>query len=327
VTAAVAVEPDAERDAVREAGARMPWRSAMAAAFVVTLVRPASWAVGLAGFLAGGGILVFAWSIVVLPTPTGLQNALGTPLSKLVLGTPTPELIALIGLAVAGVLAVVACGLLAGAWAERQGIEMALEAAEDEGLIASRRDLRGAPGMGRVALVRLASLAPVVVAAALAWQPLYDVTYRELILPAELLTPLPVRVIRAVPSLLAGIVVTWFLSDAAAAAGVRRLVMERRSVVAAWALGWGDLVRRPHRVLGTSLVGIGMLVLLAGPSMLAAVVGWTRVRDLVLSGQEPVLALAAVLVWVSIWLGGLVLTAVAAAFRTAAATLEAVRPA
>jgi hypothetical protein len=98
-------------------------------------------------------------------------------------------------------------------------------------------------------------------------------------------------------------------------------------VVAAWALGWVDLVRRPHRVLGTSLLGIGMLVLLAGPSMLAAVVGWTRVRDLVLSGQEPVLALAAVLVWVSIWLGGLVLTAVAAAFRTAAATLEAVRPA
>ena len=92
----------------------MPWRSAMAAAFVVTLVRPGSWAVGLAGFLAGGGILVFAWSIVVLPTPTGLQNALGTPLSKLVLGTPTPELITLVGLAVAGVLAVVACGLLVG---------------------------------------------------------------------------------------------------------------------------------------------------------------------------------------------------------------------
>ena len=50
-------------------------------------------------------------------------------------------------------------------------------------------------------------------------------------------------------------------------------------------------------------------------------------RDLVVTGREPVLALAAVLVWVSISLGGLVLMAVAAAFRTAAATLEAVRPA
>lgn len=323
MTAAIAVESDA----ARHVRTRLPWRSAMAAALVVTLVRPASWAVGLAGFLAGGGIIVFAWSIVVLPTPTGLQNALGTPMSKLVLGTPTPELIALIGLVMAGVVVLVACGLLAGSWAERQGIEMALEAAEDEGLVAGRPDLRGAPGAGRVALVRLASLVPVAVAAALAWQPLYDVTYRELILPTDLATPLPVRVIRAVPWPLAGVLITWFLSDAAAAAGVRRLVMERRSPVVACALGWGDLVRRPLRILGTSLVGIGMLVLMAGPSLLAAVVGWARVRDLVVSGREPVLVLAAVLVWVSIWLGGLVLAAVAAAFRTAAPTLEAVRQA
>ena len=129
--------------------------------------------------------------------------------------------------------------------------------------------------------------------------------------------------IRAVPWLLAGIAVTWLLSDAAAAAGVRRLVMERRSVLAAWALGWADLVRRPHRVLGTAVLGIGVLVLLVGPSLLAAAVGWTRVRDLVGTGQEPVLVLAAVLVWVSIWLGGLVLASVAAAFRTAAMTMEA----
>ena len=174
MTAAVAVD----QDAVRDAGGRLPWRSAMAAAFVVTLVRPASWAVGLAGFLAGGGIILFAWSIVVLPTPTGLQNALGTPLSKMVLGTPTPELITLVGLVVAGALVLVACGLLVGAWAERQGIALALEAAEDESLIASRPDLLGAPGTVRVALVRLASLVPVVAAAALAWQSLYDVTYR-----------------------------------------------------------------------------------------------------------------------------------------------------
>ncbi|MHB8891682.1 MAG: hypothetical protein ACYC65_06510 [Candidatus Limnocylindrales bacterium] len=320
MTAVAAVGPDAARDG----RTRRRWRSAMAAAFVVTLVRPASWAVGLAGFLAGGGIVLFTWSIVVLPTPTGLQNALGTPMSKLVLGTPTPELIALIGAGVVGSMAIVLAGLVAGAWAERQGIEMALEAAEDEGLVVVRPDLRGAPGMGRVALVRLASLVPVAIAAALAWQPLYDVTYHELILPSELVTPLPIRVIRALPWLLAGVLVTWLLSDAAAAAGVRRLVLERRSVPAAWALGWADLVRRPHRVLGTALVGIGLMVLLAAPSLLAASVGWGRVRDLLGAGREPVVALAAVLVWVSIWLGSLVLAGVGAAFRSAAATIEAV---
>ncbi len=321
VTAAVAVDSAAARDG----RTGLPWRSAMAAAFVVTLVRPASWVVGLAGFLAGGGIVLFTWAIVVLPTPTGLQNALGTPMSKLVLGTPTPELLALAAAALVGILAVACAGLLAGAWAEREGIDMALDAAEGEGLIATRPDLQGAPGTGRVALVRLASLVPPVIAAALAWQPLYDVTYRELVLPSELVTPLPLRVIGQLPWLLAGVAATWLLSDAAASAGVRRLVLERRSVPAAWALGWAALVRRPHRVLGTALAGIGALVLLTGPSLLAAAVGWGRVRDLVGAGPEPIPALAAVLVWVSIWLGGLVLTGVGAAFRSAAATLEAVR--
>jgi hypothetical protein len=319
-TAALAVEPDGARNG----RIRLRWRSAVAAALVVTLVRPASWAVGLAGFLAGGGIVLFTWTIVVLPTPTGLQNALGSPMSKLVLGTPTPELIVLVAVLAVGVLAVLAGGLVAGAWAERQGIEMTLEAAEEEGLITTRPDLRGAPGTGRVVLIRFASLVPLAVAAALAWQPLYDVAYRELVLPSELVTPLPLRVIRAVPLLLAGIGVTWLLSDAAASVGVRRLVLERRSVPAAWALGWVGLVRRPHRVLGTALAGIGALVLLSAPSLLAAAIGWGRVRDLVVTGREPILALAAVLVWVSIWLGGLALAGVGAAFRSSLATMEAI---
>lgn len=318
-------EPGPAAELADEGRSRLSWRSAMAAAAVVTLVRPVSWVVGLAGFLAGGGIVLVTWPIVVLPTPTGLQNALGTPISKLVFGTPPPELIALIVTAVAAAAAMAAGGLVAGAWAERQGIEVALRAAEDEGLIASHHTLHGAPGTGRVALVRLASLAPVAVAAVLAWQTVYDTTYRELVLPVELVTPLPIRVIRAVPWLIAGIALTWLLSDAAAASGVRRLVLERRSVPAAWALGWLDLVRRPHRVLGTALAGIVVMTVLTAPSLLAAAIGWGRVRDLVGAGREPVLALAAVLVWVSIWLGGLVLAGVGAAFRSALVTMEAVR--
>ena len=304
---------------------RLRWRSAMTGAFVVTLVRPASWALGLAGFLTGGGLVIVAWPILVLPTPTGLQNALGTPVSSLVFGSPSPGLLALIVSGAVVSVAVLAGALVAGAWAERQGIEMALVAAGDEGLIPAPPDLRGAPGTGRVALIRLASLVPVAVALALAWQPLYDVTYHELILPDDLVTPLPIRVIRSVPWLLAGIAATWLVSDTAAAEGVRRLVLERRSLPAAWALGWADLVRRPVRVLGAALAGIVVLVLLMVPSLILAAVGWQRVRDLVGSGQPPALVLAAVLVWVAIWLGGLVLTAVGAAFRSATMTMEAVR--
>jgi hypothetical protein len=183
-------------------------------------------------------------------------------------------------------------------------------------------DLRGAPGTGRVALVRLLSLAPVAVAWILAWPTIYDVTYHELVLPGDLATPLPFRVIRAVPWLLAGIIATWLVSDTAAAAGVRRLVLQGRSVPVAWVMGWLDLVRRPLRLGGTALLGIAVLVLLAGPSLVASAVGWQLVRSLVGTGPEPLLALAAVLLWVTIWLGGLVLAAVGAAFRSAAMTME-----
>jgi len=323
VTAAVTAGQDAARGAPAARG-RVGWRSAMSGAFVVTLVRPASWALGLAGFLAGGGIVIVTWPIVVLPTPTGLQNALGAPVSSLVFGSPSAELLGLVAAGILVVLAVLAGALLTGAWAERQGIEIAVAAAVDEGLIAASPDLRGAPGTGRVALIRLLSLVPVAVALALAWQPIYDVTYHELILPDDLVTPLPIRVIGAVPWLLAGVLATWLVSDTAAAEGVRRLVLERRSVPVAWAMGWLDLVRRPLRVFGAATLGLAALLLLTGPSLLAAAFGWQRVRDLIGSGREPVVVLAAVLVWVAIWLGGLALAGVGAAFRSNAMTMEAV---
>jgi hypothetical protein len=184
----------------------------------------------------------------------------------------------------------------------------------------------GAPGAGRIAIVRLLALAPVGVAAALAWQPLYDVTYHELILPRDLATPLPVRVLGQVPWVLIGVAVTWLLSDAAAAVAVRRLVLERRPVLVAWLLGWADLVRRPQRLIPTALLGSGLLLLLVAPAMVAAGVGWARVRDILLGGREPIVMVGAILVWVAIWLGGLVLAGVGAAVRAAAWTLEMSMP-
>ena len=307
--------------------ARLRWAATVSGAVVVTLVRPLSWAVGLAGFLAGGGLVLVTWPILVLPTPTGLQNALGGPVSSLVFGAPSGALVALIVGALAGGVVLFLVGLLIGAWAERHGIEIALDAAAEEGIVAPAVDLVGAPGMGRIALVRLLSMAPVVIALLLSWRPLYDVTYRELILPDDLVTPLALRVLRDVPGLAAAIVITWLVSDAAGAVGVRRLVMERRPVLVAWLLGWGDLVRRPQRILPTALVGVAATLLVAGPGLVAAALGWGRVREVMRSGDDPLAALAAVLIWVTVWLGALVLAGVAAAFRSATWTLELPRPA
>lgn len=302
--------------------ARLRWGATITGAFVVTLVRPLSWAVGLAGFLAGGGLVLVTWPILVLPTPTGLQNALGGPVSSLVFGAPSGALLALIvGGLVGGVLLFVT-GLLVGAWAERQGIALALDAAADEGLAVPAPDLAGAPGAGRIAVVRALALAPVIVATLLSWRVIYDTTYRELILPGDLGVPLPIRVLGELPWLLIGLGVAWLLGDAAAAVGVRRLVIERRPVLVAWLLGWADLARRPHRVIPTALVGLGVSVALTAPGLLAAALGWVRVRDVLLDGRDPVTVVATVAIWVAVWLAALALAGVGAAFRTAAWTLE-----
>ncbi len=65
-----------------------------------------------------------------------------------------------------------------------------------------------------------------------------------------------------------------------------------------------------------------MLLVPLVPSVAAAAVGWGRVRDLLASDPSPWLALAAIMIWVAVWLGGLVLVGVAAAARAAAWTLE-----
>lgn len=304
---------------------RVPFRSAVAAAVVVTLVRPATWVIALTGFLAGGGIVLLAWPVVVLPTPTGLQNLLGAPVSTLVFGAPSRELVTLLVAAGAIAAALILAGLLAGAWAERRGIAMVLDGAAEEGVTAPPPSLEGAPGPLRVAVLRLAAAVPPLLVLALGWPTLYDVTYHELILPEDLVTPLPIRVIAQVPLILAALVVAWLLADAAAAVGVRRLVVERRRLPAAWALGWADLARRPHRIVGAALLGDLALVVTAGPALVAAALAWGRVREaLELDTGSPV-GLVATALWVGIWLATLALAGVGAAVRAALWTLEGAR--
>ena len=53
------------------------WREAVVAAVLIVRARPALLAVGLVGFLARGGLILFTLPIVVLPTPTGISNFIG----------------------------------------------------------------------------------------------------------------------------------------------------------------------------------------------------------------------------------------------------------
>jgi hypothetical protein len=303
---------------------RLSFRDAWTTALVATLVRPVTWALGLLGFLAGGGLVLVAWPILVLPTLTGLQTLLGAPVTTLVFGVPTAGLVLLVGGGVLAALVIVVGAVLVGAWAEREGIGVTLEAAAEEHAIAPV-PLEGAPGTVRVAVIRLLALVPVVLVAALSTPRLYEVVYHELILPDDLGTPLPIRVIRAVPVHLGLLLLVWLLSDGAGAIGVRRLVLERRGVMAAFALGWIEVVRHPVRSLGTAVGGALLVALMLGPSLAAAALGYGRLQEILVQGRGPLFAVIAVLAWVAVWIGGLVLGSVATGVRASAWTMIAFR--
>jgi hypothetical protein len=159
------------------------------------------------------------------------------------------------------------------------------------------------------------------VAFAAIWSTLYDVTYRELILPEDLATPLPIRVIAKLPVPLLVVVLTWLVADTAAAAGVRRLVLDRRGLAAAWVLGWIAVIRRPVRLLVLALLGVIGQGLAFAPALAAAAIGWGMLRGTLELGRDLWLQLAMSATWVAIWLAALALASVGSAFRSALSTL------
>jgi hypothetical protein len=64
---------------------------------------------------------------------------------------------------------------------------------------------------------------------------------------------------------------------------------------------------------------LGVLI----PSALAAATGWDAVRAALTGGDGPILTVLTLIVFVGLWVGGLVLTAAMTAWRAAAWTVDA----
>ncbi|HET7727518.1 MAG TPA: hypothetical protein VFK54_09355 [Candidatus Limnocylindrales bacterium] len=305
---------------------RMPWGSVLLGALVVAFVRPAAWPVALAGFLGRGGVLLLLLPVLVIPTPTGIANAVGGPVSSFLFGSPSPALLALLAVGMAATLALVVAGAVVAGWSERSGILQALRVAADEGFVpASHARLTGGGSLASLAGLRLLGLVPPLVALLLSAPTLYDAFYRELVLPDELRSPLALRVLRDVPGTVLTVAAAWLVADAATSLAIRRHVLEGRGVVASWAAGWLGLVRRPIRVVGTALATVALTIGLVGPALVAGSLAWLRARDLLREDRDALAIVVAVLLFVALWLGGLLLAGVAATFRGAAWTFEVVR--
>lgn len=311
--------------------------AALSGALLVTLASPATWPLALAAFLLRGGLLVVALPILVLPTPVGLGNLLAPTLTTFVFGGVSLELVLLVGTIVIAVLA----------WLVAGGILAAILEAEAARIVAAHEDVVPVTGLpphqlavddlsdtqtarvaprrrteaARVFLARAVVHAPLVVALAWGTARLVAVTYHELTNPSDVVVPLVWRVLLASPDVVAAIVLTWMLGEVLGALAARRLVLARRGVGRALRDAGGTLVRHPLVVLADFWLPTVALGLALMPSAIAAASAGDVVREAMNAPNDPLELFLAVILFVSLWVVGLVLTGVICAWRAAVWTV------
>jgi hypothetical protein len=286
------------------------------------LAAPGSWPVALAGFLARGGLILFLLPIVVVPTPAGVANVVAPWLVPFVFGQVSAEAVIVLGMTVAGIAGWIVAGGLVGAWVD---VVLVREASANEEL-----------GLGPIATpprrrvtarafgVRLLAHAPLAIALGWGAARIGQAGYQELVNPLEVVSPLVVRIVSAVPDAVAAVLVAWLIGEAAGGLAVRHLVLGGASPGRSVREAYLDLVRYPSTLATLGLTTFGLLVTVA-PSVVAAGVGWSWARMMLLGGALPPQAGTAIVLFVVLWLGGLALAAGVAAWRSYAWTAEWLR--
>jgi hypothetical protein len=299
------------------------WRDGVLAALALTLSRPGSWAVALAGFLARGGLLWFVVPIVPLPTTASLANEVSPRLRAVVLGALTPEFVVLTVVVVVATLAWLIVGGLIGGWSDAQVIRAA---AGDEEL---GYELPSEPvpwsTVARVGVVRVAAHAPLLVSLIAVSPLVFAALYAELTNPGEVVTPLLVRTLARMPQVVLLVVVAWLIGEVAGGLGARRVLLRREAWVRATMGGYADIVAGLPGVAATFVVttlGVAAAVI---PAALAAGLGWSFTRLTLLGDRTIPEVLFTVVLFVAIWSGGLVIAGAAVAFRSHAWTAEWLR--
>ncbi len=306
------------------------------------------------GFLARGGLVVFAVPIVVLPTPIGISNLVG---GTALTGSGASE--GLIRLILAGVLVVmglVAAGLVIGAFADVVLGRVAATFARDRagGTVPGRRHPEPAatsaaatsaaatsaldrdhppvePGFSsmlwRLVVLRALSLVPVGLAVAWATSRLVAAGYHQLILPDDLTIPLAVRILVVAVDAAVVVVVVWLMAEFFGGIAVRHVILGGRSVPGAVAAAIRQVARRPLAAVVTWILGVLGLVITAGPPLLLAAALWSRLQAL-LADEAPIIRLLpATFVFVLVWVGGLFLVGTAVTWRSVLGSLEVLRTA
>jgi len=298
-------------------------RAVTLAALLAVIGRPAWWVLALAGFLTRGGVLLFLLAVVTLPSPLAISDVLEPLIRQVYFGGATATIVVLIGLAIGSVVALVLAGALIGASTEVVVIGDARDAAIEEGLPirADRRPARWV--IVRVAAARVVAHVPFAIALALGSVQIVDVVYAELVSPTDVLTPLPVRVVRSTIGPLLVMLAALILGEITGGLAARRIVAGGGSVLGSVSRAYGDLLGRPRSsaapaLLTTLILGLDLAAMLAAVDL-----AWTAARsELVQIPVDPIAAGLALASFAAAWCLALLVTGLIDAWRSVAMTFE-----
>jgi hypothetical protein len=295
--------------------------AALTGALLATLASPATWPLGLATFLLRGGFVLVVLPIVVLPSPVGLGNVLAPILITVVLQGLSLEIAAIATLAALSIVTWIFVGGVVAATLEAEAARLVAgdDAVAGAGFETGWDDLARSERVvaARILAARILAHAPT--GAAIIWAAfrLVDVAYRELTSPDDVTVPIVLRVLSGAPDAVALLLVAWTAGEIVAGLAARRIVLDRSGIADALRDAMRATVRHPVGILVSFVIPLAGLVLVLLPSTLAATVAWSAVRVAMRSPAELVVGTIAVLLFVSLWIVGLLLIAVTAAWRAA----------
>jgi hypothetical protein len=315
---------------------RPRWIGRLRLALAFGLADPNTIVVALAGFLLRGGMVLLLVPSAVLPSVIGVAGITGVDAFGID-GHPTPWLFEIV--AVISVVAAVwlLLAFLVGSVIDVWLIDAAL-GREGRATVESR-PLPALRILLDLATVRIICLVPVVVSIAWASSRLYAAAYNELTTPTNLVTPLAVRVVESAADAVLVVLLAWLASEVVAAIAVRRIVLFDVGVWRSIAGALAQLVRRPVSSARTVVVSFGTSVAAIGVAMAATAIAFDWCRVAGRNGQpisitigvsplattrdfRPAVFVVAVVVLAAAWVGALVLSGVASAWRSAVFTGE-----
>lgn len=292
------------------------------AAARLVLGRPRWWTLALAGFLARGGIVAFALTILSLPSVVGLTTFVG-PTAVTAAGL-SPRFVGLLAAAAGIALVGLLVGLVVGSVVDVALIRatVGLDGDPDgpgarDPRLSARADLPRL--VGRLVVARLLALLPLAVVTAWGAARLVEVGYRELVLPGDLARPFVLRVLDGAPDVVAAIVGAWLVVELAGATAVRLIVVDNRSVLAGLGGALRHLVRSPFRTSAVMVASMLASLLMVAPALIAVGLAWRMARMRLLDQSASPLSavsLSAVLLLLALWLAALLLAGVTAAWRS-----------